>query len=207
MTSRFTFPRTRRPTRGDRPVARSLNPRKSQRHDRLKSRKLTPGDIVGQITAAKAEFAVRRPLIPLTTPASLGSVYTFASRLLLPDFDTALDAPPILQAQKPARRPELRTTSEETLARNLVTIVATRLMETTASTVADVNEQVLAELVQHLDIDAAFLRHNDHKIRVSRLVAAWPPRREDAGPDPRRSHTSAAPTRSWRCASTERTWS
>ena len=58
------------------------------------------------------------------------------------------------------------------MARNLVTLVATRLMETTASTVADVNEQVLAQLVEHLDIDAAFLRHNDHKIRVSRLVAS-----------------------------------
>jgi diguanylate cyclase (GGDEF)-like protein len=79
------------------------------------------------------------------------------------------------------------------LARNLVTIVATRLMETTASTVTDVNEQVLAELVQHLDIDAAFLRHNDHKIRVSRLVAAWPPRRADAGPDPQTvAHFSSA---------------
>jgi diguanylate cyclase len=79
------------------------------------------------------------------------------------------------------------------LARNLVTIVATRLMETTASTVADVNEQVLAELVQHLDIDAAFLRHNDHKIRVSRLVAAWPPRHENSGPDPHAvAHFSSA---------------
>ncbi len=79
------------------------------------------------------------------------------------------------------------------MARNLVTIVATRLMETTASTVADVNEQVLAELVQHLDIDAAFLRHNDHKIRVSRLVAAWPPRRDHAGPDPQTvAHFSSA---------------
>ncbi len=79
------------------------------------------------------------------------------------------------------------------MARNLVTIVATRLMETTASTVGDVNERVLAELVQHLDIDAAFLRHNDHKIRVSRLVAAWPPRRDDAGPDPQTvAHFSSA---------------
>ena len=91
---------------------------------------------------------MRRPLISLTTPTPLGSVYTFASRLLLPDFDTALDTRSILQAQKPARRPELRTTSEETLARNLVTIVATRLMETTASTVADVADvnELLAQL-------------------------------------------------------------
>jgi diguanylate cyclase (GGDEF)-like protein len=56
-------------------------------------------------------------------------------------------------------------------------------METTASTVAEVNKQVLAELVEHLDIDAAFLRHNDHKIRISRLVAAWPPRRDGSAPD------------------------
>ncbi|MEY2522464.1 MAG: hypothetical protein QOJ66_1029, partial [Ilumatobacteraceae bacterium] len=64
------------------------------------------------------------------------------------------------------------------MPRNLVTRVATRLMETTASTVAEVNNQVLAELVENLDIDAAFLRHNDHKIRVSKLVAAWPPKRD-----------------------------
>jgi diguanylate cyclase len=69
------------------------------------------------------------------------------------------------------------------LPRNLVARVATRLMETTASTAAEVNQQVLAELVEHLDIDAAFLRHNDHKIRVSRLVALWPPRRDGSVPD------------------------
>ncbi|MGO9068438.1 bifunctional diguanylate cyclase/phosphodiesterase, partial [Mycobacterium sp.] len=56
-------------------------------------------------------------------------------------------------------------------------------METTASTVAEVNKQVLAELGEHLDIDAAFLRHNDHKIRVSKLVAAWPPPRDRSVPD------------------------
>ena len=69
------------------------------------------------------------------------------------------------------------------MPRNLVTRVATRLMETTASTVAEVNNQVLAELVENLDIDAAFLRHNDHKIRVSKLVAAWPPKRDGSVPD------------------------
>ena len=81
------------------------------------------------------------------------------------------------------RHPELRITSEGTLSGNLVTRVATRLMETTASTVAEVNEQVLAELVEHLDIDAAYLRHNDHKVRISRLVAVWPPRRDSSVPD------------------------
>jgi diguanylate cyclase (GGDEF)-like protein len=67
--------------------------------------------------------------------------------------------------------------------RNLVARVATRLMETTASTVAEVNEQVLAELVEHLDVDAAYLRHNDHKVRVSKLVAVWPRRRDTSVPD------------------------
>ena len=70
------------------------------------------------------------------------------------------------------------------MPRNLVTRVATKLMETTASTVAEVNEQVLAELVEHLDIDCAFLRHNDHKIRASKLVALWPPPRDNSVPDP-----------------------
>jgi diguanylate cyclase len=67
--------------------------------------------------------------------------------------------------------------------RNLVARVATRLMETTASTVAEVNQQVLAELVDHLCVDAAYLRHNDHKVRVSKLVAVWPPRRDTSVPD------------------------
>jgi diguanylate cyclase (GGDEF)-like protein len=69
------------------------------------------------------------------------------------------------------------------LPRNLVARVATRLMETTAATVAEVNTQVLAELVEHLDIDAAFLRHNDHKVRMSKLVASWPPPRDASVPD------------------------
>ena len=68
------------------------------------------------------------------------------------------------------------------MPRNLVARVATRLMETTASTVAEVNKEVLAELGEHLDIDAAFLRHNDHKVRVSKLVAAWPPPRNGSVP-------------------------
>jgi hypothetical protein len=41
----------------------------------------------------------------------------------------------VILRPKTGAAPELRTTSEETLARNLVTIVVTRLMETTASTV------------------------------------------------------------------------
>lgn len=50
----------------------------------------------------------------------------------------------------------------------LVTSVATQLMEATALTDVQVSEQVLAKLVEQLDVDVCFLRHNDHQARVSR---------------------------------------
>jgi diguanylate cyclase len=107
----------------------------------------------------------------------------YFAELLRPEIRTYIKQTLNTPDQTLTRHPELRLTSEETVPRNLVTRVATRLMETTASTVAEVNEQVLAELVEHLDIDGAFLRHNDHKIRVSKLVAVWPPRRDPSVPD------------------------
>jgi diguanylate cyclase (GGDEF)-like protein len=67
---------------------------------------------------------------------------------------------------------------------DLVTSVATQLMEATASTAAQVSEQVLAKLVEQLDVDVCFLRHNDHHARVSRVVAEWPPRPYRPDPDP-----------------------
>jgi diguanylate cyclase len=67
---------------------------------------------------------------------------------------------------------------------DFVTSVATQLMEATASTAAHVSEQVLARLVQRLEVDVCFLRHNDHHARVSRVVAEWPPRPHRADPDP-----------------------
>ena len=67
---------------------------------------------------------------------------------------------------------------------DLVTSVATQLMEATASTAAQVSEQVLAKLVAQLDVDVCFLRHNDHQAGVSRVVAEWPPRPHRADPDP-----------------------
>ena len=66
----------------------------------------------------------------------------------------------------------------------LVTTVATQLMEATASTAAQVSEQVLMKLVEHLDVDVCFLRHNDHHAKVSKVVAEWPPRPYRADPDP-----------------------
>jgi diguanylate cyclase (GGDEF)-like protein len=57
-------------------------------------------------------------------------------------------------------------------------------MDATASTAAEVSQQVLANLVEEFDADAAFLRHSDHNIRASKLVAEWPPRPNRPDPDP-----------------------
>jgi diguanylate cyclase (GGDEF)-like protein len=67
---------------------------------------------------------------------------------------------------------------------DLVTSVATQLMEATALTAVQVSEQVLAKLVEQLEVDVCFLRHNDHHAGVSRVVAEWPPRPYRADPDP-----------------------
>ena len=66
----------------------------------------------------------------------------------------------------------------------VVSSVAAQLMDATASTAAEVSQQVLAHLVEEFDVDAAFLRHNDHSIGASKLVAEWPPRPNRAHPDP-----------------------
>jgi diguanylate cyclase len=68
--------------------------------------------------------------------------------------------------------------------RSLVAAVAQRLMEATASTAAQVSEQVLAEVVEQLNADASFLRRNDQGLRASVLVAEWPPRPDPPDPDP-----------------------
>jgi diguanylate cyclase (GGDEF)-like protein len=66
----------------------------------------------------------------------------------------------------------------------LVTSVATQLMAVDAATSVEVSRQVLAELVKYFDVDVSFLRHNDHSIRATRLIAEWPPRPEMPDPDP-----------------------
>lgn len=66
----------------------------------------------------------------------------------------------------------------------LVTSIAAQLMATTPSTVPSVSERVLQTLVEQLNVDAGFLRHNDHEIRASKLVAEWPPRLDAPEPDP-----------------------
>jgi diguanylate cyclase (GGDEF)-like protein len=58
----------------------------------------------------------------------------------------------------------------------VVTEVATRLMAVDAATSPAVSQQVLGELVAHFDVSVSFLRHNDHQIHATRLIAEWPPR-------------------------------
>lgn len=66
----------------------------------------------------------------------------------------------------------------------VVTDTATYLMAVDAESAADVSQRVLAELVDHFDVDVSFLRHNDHRIRATKLVAEWPPRQDIPDPDP-----------------------
>ena len=66
----------------------------------------------------------------------------------------------------------------------LVSSLASQLLEATASTAAQVSGQVLASLVEQFDLDYSFLRHNNHDIGASVLVAEWPPRSNVPDPDP-----------------------
>ena len=66
----------------------------------------------------------------------------------------------------------------------VVTAVATRLIAVDAATSAGVSQQALAELVTYFDVDFSFLRHNDHRIDATRLIAEWPPRAVGMQPDP-----------------------
>ena len=66
----------------------------------------------------------------------------------------------------------------------LVTGAAAELMAATAEDHAVVSERVLANLVEHLGVDSGFLRHTDHSIRATILVAEWPVRQNVPDPDP-----------------------
>lgn len=67
---------------------------------------------------------------------------------------------------------------------SLVTGVAAALMGADAATAPAIGEKVLCELVRYFGVDASFLRHNDHTLHATRLVAEWPPRPCGDGPDP-----------------------
>jgi diguanylate cyclase len=66
----------------------------------------------------------------------------------------------------------------------LVTGAAAELMAATAEDHAVVSERVLANLVEHLGVDSGFLRHTDHSIRATILIAEWPVRQNVPDPDP-----------------------
>jgi len=77
--------------------------------------------------------------------------------------------------------------AEQTQPRPLdrvVTAVATQLMAATESTAVEVSRRVLADLVEYFKVDFSFLRHNDHSIRASILIADWPMRTDIPDPDP-----------------------
>jgi diguanylate cyclase len=65
-----------------------------------------------------------------------------------------------------------------------VTAAAAKLIAATADSHAAISQQVLADLVTHFGVDNGFLRHNDHTIRATVLVAEWPPRTAVPDPDP-----------------------
>ncbi|MGH3969900.1 MAG: putative bifunctional diguanylate cyclase/phosphodiesterase, partial [Mycobacterium sp.] len=47
-----------------------------------------------------------------------------------------------------------------------------------------ISEWVLRDLVEHFGVDYSFLRHNDHTIHATVLIAEWPPRENVPDPDP-----------------------
>jgi diguanylate cyclase len=67
---------------------------------------------------------------------------------------------------------------------DLVTAVAAKLMAATAADHAAISEQVVADTVSQFGVDFGFLRHNDHTIHATVLVALWPPRPFVPDPDP-----------------------
>ncbi len=56
-----------------------------------------------------------------------------------------------------------------------MTAVGAALMAATATSAAAISQRVLGDLGGDLGVDFGFLRHNDHTIRATVLVANWPP--------------------------------
>jgi diguanylate cyclase len=66
----------------------------------------------------------------------------------------------------------------------VVTAAAAKLMAATAGNFVAISERVLEDLVGYFGVDTGFLRHNDHTIHATVLVAEWPPREVIPDPDP-----------------------
>jgi diguanylate cyclase len=67
---------------------------------------------------------------------------------------------------------------------DLVTGAAAALMAASGSNHVAISERVLRNLADHFGVDFAALRHTDHKIRATKLVASWPLRMDVPDPDP-----------------------
>jgi diguanylate cyclase len=67
---------------------------------------------------------------------------------------------------------------------DLVTAAAAELMAATAGNSTAISQRVLRDLAGHFAVDIGFLRHNDHTIHATVLVAEWPPRENVPDPDP-----------------------
>lgn len=71
-----------------------------------------------------------------------------------------------------------------TALNELVEGVAHTLMAADADNYVAASEQVLTDVAAHFGLDVAFLRHNDHTIRATILIAQWPIRTYVPDPDP-----------------------
>ncbi|RJO76365.1 EAL domain-containing protein [Nocardia panacis] len=67
---------------------------------------------------------------------------------------------------------------------SLVTQVASELMGVDATTMVAATEDVLARLIDHFDVDYAYVRHTDRELRATILMAEWPRRAPIPNPDP-----------------------
>ena len=83
------------------------------------------------------------------------------------------------------------------MPRNLVTLVASRLMEATAWTAAEVTQEVVATLAEVFDADAAFLRNN-YGIGASKLIAERPRTAGFQGGDQRLARLGQIRRQRWR---------
>jgi len=58
------------------------------------------------------------------------------------------------------------------------------LMAANSANHVAISERILHELADHFSVDFVALRHTDHKIRATILIASWPPRWDVPDPDP-----------------------
>lgn len=66
----------------------------------------------------------------------------------------------------------------------LVDRVTRTLMAVDADNYVAASEQALTDVAAHFGLDVAFLRHNDHTIGATILIAQWPIRTYVPDPDP-----------------------